>query len=119
MILYTYPEHLHDLHNNSPLAPENRKVGKGTKLIASLHDKDRYTCPHQGLKYYLTKGLEVQKVHWIIKFDEAAWMKPYILMNTRMRAQATTEFQKNFYKLGNNAVFGKTMENLRKHEVCQ
>ena len=98
-----------------PVAPENQKVGKGTKLIAILQDKKKYTCHHQDFKYYVSEGMEVQKVHWIVKSDEAAWMKPYILKNSRLRAQATNEFEKNFYKLANNAVFGKTMENLRKH----
>ena len=87
-----YPKHLHNKHNDLPLAPENRKVGKGTTLIASLHDKKRYTCHHQNLKYHVSEGMEVQKVHWIVKFDEAEWMKPYILINTRLRAQATNEF---------------------------
>ena len=110
-----YPKHLHDKYNDYPLAPENGKVGKSTKLIASLHDKKRYTLHHKLLKYYESKGLEVQKVHWIVKFEEAEWMKPYVLTNTRMRAQAKNEFEKFSYKLANNLVFGKTIENLRKH----
>ena len=85
------------------------------QTLESLHDKKEYVLHHQNLKYYAEKGLVVEKVHWIVKFDEGEWMKPYILMITRMRAQATNEFEKNFFKLANNAVFGKTMENLRKH----
>ena len=108
-----YPEHLHDLHNDYPLAPERVKVNKVEKLIPNLNDKKNYVIHHETLKLYLSLGLKLTKIHRGITFEEWDWLKPYIDLNTDLRAKATNDFEKDFFKLMNNSVFGKTMENIR------
>ena len=109
----TYPEKLHDLHNDYPLAPERITVNKVEKLIPNLNDKTKYVIHHETLKLYLSIGLKLTKIHRGITFEESAWLKPYIDLNTNLRAKATNDFEKDFFKLMNNSVFGKTMENIR------
>ena len=109
----TYPEKLHDLHNDYPLAPERLTVNKVEKLIPNLNDKTKYVIHHETLKLYLSLGLKLTKIHRGIKFEESAWLKPYIDLNTNLRAKAKNDFEKDFFKLMNNSVFGKTMENIR------
>ena len=108
-----YPEHLHNLHNDYPLAPERVTVNKVEKLIPNLNDKKKYVIHHETLKLYLSLGLKLTKIHRGITFTECAWLKPYIDLNTDLRAKATNDFEKDFFKLLNNSVFGKTMENIR------
>ena len=69
----------------------------------------------KSLKHALNYGLKLKKIHKIIEFNQKAWLKPYIDMNTELRKVASNDFEKDFYKLTNNAVLGKTVENLRKH----
>ena len=83
------------------------------KLCLNLNDKRNYIVHHKVLKYYLSKGLKLTKIHWILHFSEAPWMAPYVNKNTQLRKQAKTDFEKDFFKLMNNSVFGKTMENPR------
>ena len=109
----TYPEKLHDLHNDYPLAPERLIVNKVEKLIPNLNDKKKYVIHHETLKLYLSLGLKLTKIHRGITFTESAWLKPYIDLNTNLRAKAQNDFEKDFFKLMNNSVFGKTMENIR------
>ena len=110
-----YLEKLHELHNDLPFLPERMKIEKVEKLVANLHDKTEYVIHIRNLKQALNHGLVLKKVHRVIKFNQNAWLKPYIDMNTDLRKKAKNDFETDFLKLINNAVFGKTMENVRKH----
>ena len=90
------------------------KTGSVNKLAPSLMPKNNYVVHYRNLKYYLSEGLILKKVHKILKFKQSAWRKPYIDFNTQKRKEATNEADKNSFKLLNNAVYGKTMENMRK-----
>ncbi|PFX12388.1 putative uncharacterized transposon-derived protein F54H12.3 [Stylophora pistillata] len=107
-------EELHDHFNDYPPAPENLLIGKVYKLTCTLNEKKKYIVHHEALKKYMSLGIEIGKIHRIIRFEERPWMKKYIDLNTSLRAKANNDFEKDFYKLMNNAVFGKTMENIRK-----
>ena len=104
-----YPEELHELHNDYPLAPERLKINKVEKLIPTLLKKEKYVLHGQNLKLYLELGLKLKWIHRGIKFREKPWMKSYIELNTDLR----TKGKNDFFKLMNNSVFGKTMENIR------
>ena len=109
-----YPENLHDLHNDYPFCPERVKCkNRVEKLIPNLRNKTKYVIHYKNLIQCLKAGLKLKKIHDGIKFIESEWMKPYIEMNTNLRTQAKNNFEKDFYKLMNNSVFGKTMENIR------
>ena len=85
------------------------------KLVCNLHNKKKYVVHIKSLKQALNHGLKLKRVHRIIKFNQKAWLKPYIDMNTELRKLAKDDFEKDIFKLMNNAVFGITMENIRKH----
>ena len=109
-----YPEELHDLHNDYPLCPEKVECkNKVEKLIPNLRNKTKYVIHYKNLIQCLKAGMKLTKIHKGIKFVESEWMKPYIEMNTNLRIKAKNNFEKDFYKLMNNSVFGKTMENIR------
>ena len=91
------------------------KLGKVKNLVANLHDKTEYGIHIINLKQALNHGLILKKVHRVVKFNQKAWLKPYIDMNTELRQKAKNNFEIDFFKLMNNAVFGKTMENVKKH----
>ena len=108
-----YPTHLHDLHNDYPLAPERLLINKVEKLIPNLNNRVKYVVHYETLKLYESFGLKVTKIHRGITFEESAWLEPYIKLNTDLRAKGNNDFEKDFFKLMNNSVFGKTMENIR------
>ncbi|UYV67979.1 hypothetical protein LAZ67_5002692 [Cordylochernes scorpioides] len=125
-----YPEHLHDSHNDFPLAPERlqivesmlsdfqkslpHSIASSIKLCPNFFPKSSYTVHYRTLKFYLSQGLILTKIHKILSFNQSPWLKPYIDFNTDQRKQAKSEFEKSFWKLLNNSVYGKTIENLRK-----
>ena len=137
-----YPEELHDEHSLLPMAPESLQIkesmlseyqlkvkrslegkldtpekkltlSKCTKLVPHLGSRKRYVLHAANLKFYLDHGLKLTKLHRVIEFDQKDWMQPWIQFNTAKRAKATSDFEKDFYKLLNNACFGKTMESVR------
>ena len=108
-----YPKELHDLHNDYPLAPEQIEVNKTKKLIPNLWDKKNYVIHYENLKQCLNFGLKITNIHRGLKFEESEWLKKYIALNTDLRTKAINEFEKEQYKLMNNSVFGKTMEQIR------
>ena len=108
-----YPKSLHDLQNDYPLAPEHIRINKIDKLIPNLRDKEKYILHYENRKQYLSLGLKLTHIHRGIKFEESQWLKRYIALNTDLRTAAINDFEKDFFKLMNNSVFGKTMENIR------
>ena len=110
-----YPKELFNLHKDLPFLPERKKVNKVEKLICGIEDKEKYVIHIRALKQALNHGLILKKVHRVIQFNQRAWLRSYIDMNSKKRKEAKNEFEKDFFKLMNNSVFGKTMENLRKH----
>ena len=109
-----YPVSLWDSHNDYPLAPD--KVKGNDKLICSFLPKRNYVLHYKNLKQYLKEGMILKRVHRGIKFYQSPWMEPYIRKNTDLRKTASSSFEKDFFKLMNNSVFGKTIENIRKRE---
>ena len=110
-----YPRKLHDLHSDLPFLLKRMKIDKCKKLVCNLSNTKKYVVHIRSLKQALNHGLNLKKVHRIIEFNQETWLKPYIDMNTELRKIAKNDFEKDFFKLMNNAVFGKTMENVRKH----
>ena len=122
-----YPKNLHldKMHDNFPLAPEAIKIEKdmlspyqtdlgdrldvsygSEKLCLTLRDKTNYICHYRNLKFYLKHGMKLKKIHKILQFDQSAWLKPYIDLNTQLRQAADNKFDEDQAKLMNNSFFG-------------
>ena len=110
-----YPCELQNLHSDLPFLPERMVVNKTKKLICNLQDKKDYVVHINVLKQALDHSLKLIKVHQVIEFDQEAWLKDFINFNTELQKNGANDFEKDFFKLMNNVVFGKTMENVRKH----
>ena len=108
-----YPSKLQNLHSDLPFLPERMIINNTKKLVCNLKDKKNDIVHINVLKQALDHGLK--KVRRVIEFEQEAWLKEYIDVNTELRKKATNDFEKDFFKLMNNVVFGKTMENVRKH----
>lgn len=108
-----YPESLHTLHNDLPFCPEKciPPGGKTKKLISNLYNKYNYVIHYIHLKKCLEHGLILRKIHKVITFRQSAYLKEYIELNTQLRQKANNVFEQDFFKLLNNSVFGKTLEN--------
>ena len=111
-----YPIHLHNVHNDYPLAPEKKAINpermsnyqrrlmadldltmpKTEKLVVTLEDKENYVVHYKNLQFYLSQGMRLKKVHRVIEFDQELWMEPYIRMNTEFRKQAKSDFETDF-----------------------
>ena len=112
---FKYLKRLHELHSDLPFLSERMKVDKCEKLVCNLFNKKKYVAHINSLKQALIHGLKLKKIHRVIKFNQEAWLKPYIDMNTELRKVAKNDFEKDLFKLMNNSVFGKTMENIRRY----
>ena len=110
-----YPKKLHDLHSDLPFLPKRMKINKCKRLVCNLRNKKKYVVHIRSLKQALNHRLKLKKVHRIIEFNQEAWLETYIDMNAELRKIAKNDFKKDSFKLMNNAVFGKTIENVRKH----
>lgn len=136
-----YPASLHDVHSDYPVAPENitvpnewlskysyelwKKINpddpemkrrvRTKKLICSLYDKTNYIAHYRNLKLYVSLGLKIKKIHRILEFQQSPWLRPYIDFNIEKRKLSNNKFERNFYKLMVNQVFGKSMENVRRY----
>ena len=125
------PHKLHDYFNDYPLAPEALEIEedmlspfqqknfpekhkeKTVKLAPNLRNKEKYVTHYRNLKFYLSQGLVLKKIHRVLRFHQSRWLEKYIDFNTKQRTMAKNNFEKDFFKLLNNSVFGKTQENLR------
>ena len=125
---------LHDLHNNYPLCPEKIevskdmlssycreiadrygiKVGGVNKLIPNLGDKVRYFVHYKNLQYYLSLGMKLVKIHRVLSFKQSNWLKSFVDFNTEKRKKSKDLFSQNLYKLFNNCIYGKSIENITK-----
>ena len=116
---FKYPKELHNFHNDLPFMCERMKINGVEKLTPNLYDKKRYVIHIRALDQALKHGLVLERIHRAVEFKQSAWMKEYIHFNTKLRTAAKNDFEKDFYKSMNNSVFGKTMENIRKHRNIQ
>ena len=108
----SYLKELHSQHNDLPFMCERMEINGVEKLVPNLRDKKCYVIHIRALVQALKHGLILDRIHRAIEFDQSALMKPYLDFNTQLRTKAKNDFEKDFFKLMNNSVFGKTMENI-------
>ena len=125
-----YPDNIKQRTKNFPFAPVNKKINPDDfndymkeirpdnytptkELICDWSDKKNYLVHYRMLKFYVRHGMIVNKVHDIMSFKQSKWLEKYKNFNTQRRNKAKNDFEKDFYKLLNNAFYGKTMENVR------
>ncbi|KAL4153646.1 hypothetical protein QTP88_001479 [Uroleucon formosanum] len=111
----SYPQHLHDAHNDMPFLP-HASIPRGStvrKLMVTFLRKERYVVHYMNLKQVMAHGVVVEKTHRVLEFRQSPWLAPYINLNTELRRQAKNKFEEKFFKDLNNSVFGKTIENMR------
>ena len=111
----SYPRELHNPDNDLPFMCERMEINGVEKLVPSLRDKKNYIIHIQALNQVLQHGLMLDRIHRVIEFDQSPWVKTYIGFNAQLRTAATNAFEKDCFKLMNHSVFGKTLENIRKH----
>jgi len=111
-----YPTELWESHNDYPLASEKMNVNGVEKLISHFKPRKNYVVHYRNLRQCLEMGMRITAVHRGISFNQSFWMEPYIRKNTELRKTAANSFEKDFFKLMNNSVFGKTIENIRKRQ---
>ncbi len=131
-----YPQHLHDQHNDLPLAPEHFNITFDMlspyaktlhekfqltssipckKLLPNFYEKKNYIAHYLNLKFYVEQGLIIKKIHRILAFTQRPWLKEYIAFNNEKRQSANSEFEKSFFKKMNNAFYGKCSQDVRKN----
>lgn len=111
-----YPQYLHDNHKDYPLCAENIVIPNTKtekKLLLTLFNKKNYVIHYRMLQFALQQGMILRKIHQVMQFNQPQWLKSYIQLNTELRMKAGNDFEKNFFKLLCNAIYGKTMENVR------
>ena len=110
-----YPKKLFNPHKDLPILPESKKINKVEKHICGIKDKEKYVIHRRVLIQALNHELVFKKIHRVIQFNQKNWLKPQTDINTKLRKEAKNDFEKDFFKLMNNSIFGKTMENVRNH----
>jgi hypothetical protein len=137
MVDLKYPKELHDLHDDYPLAVEQLNIPsedlsplskkilktdnlyrskKSKKLIPNLFDKKNYIAHYRILKIYIKYGLKITKIHKILQFKQKRWLESYVDFNIEQRKKAQNDFEKDYWKLLNNSVFGNFLESIRKRK---
>ena len=109
-----HPEDLHNLHNDLTFFLERTIIAKMEKFVANFRDKEEYVIRIRDSKSRLNHGLVFNKIHRNIKFNQKAWLKPYININIDLRKNAKNDFEKRFFSIMSNLFFGKTVENMKK-----
>ncbi len=129
-----YPSHLHNLHADFPLAPEHGKVSyeklspmnqyilrkerlkydpKQTKLLLTLYPKKNYILDYHLLRKYLELGMKLVRIHRVLQYKQSPWLKKFVMFNAHQRQRAESAFEKDIFKLINNSLFAKSLQNVR------
>ncbi|KAJ3632264.1 hypothetical protein MTP99_009279 [Tenebrio molitor] len=113
-----YPQSLHKLHNDLPFCQKKLKVPPEStdsqiKPVLALYNKSKYVTHYMNLQQCLKNGLVLKNIHRVLKFKQCKWLEPYVAYNTKLRANASNDFEKKLYKLFNNTIYGKTIEKSR------